>query len=120
MFRLGPWARGVRCGSVHTAAARREIERRLHKQQEFAHRLVDSFPDLILVLDTEANYTFVSPRCAEVLGYEGEEISEMKLGARTHPEDQPKLMALYKDIIAGRQSFASDRAAFVATPAESW
>jgi len=94
-------------GALMDVTERREIERRLHKQQEFAHRLVDSFPDLILVLDTEANYTFVSPRCAEVLGYEGEEISEMKLGARTHPEDQPKLMALYKDIIAGRQSFAS-------------
>src|SRR6266478_3806714 len=94
-------------GALMDITERREIERRLHKQQEFAHRLVDSFPDLILVLDTEANYTFVSPRCAEVLGYEGEEISEMKLGARTHPEDQPKLMALYKDIIAGRQSFAS-------------
>jgi len=39
---------------------RREMERRLHQQQEFARRLVDSFPDLILVLDISANYTFVS------------------------------------------------------------
>jgi len=94
-------------GALMDITERREIERRLHKQQEFAHRLVDSFPDLILVLDTEANYTFVSPRCQEVLGYAGEEISELKLGARAHPEDQPKLMALYRDIIAGRQHFAS-------------
>ena len=94
-------------GALMDITERREIERRLHKQQEFAHRLVDSFPDLILVLDTEANYTFVSPRCQEVLGYAGEEISELKLGARTHPEDQPKLMALYKDLIGGRQNFAS-------------
>src|SRR6266404_4221881 len=94
-------------GALMDITERREIERRLHKQQEFAHRLVDSFPDLILVLDSEANYTFVSPRCQEVLGYAGEEISELKLGARTHPEDQPKLMALYKDIIAGRQNLAS-------------
>jgi PAS domain S-box-containing protein len=94
-------------GALMDITERREIERRLHKQQEFAHRLVDSFPDLILVLDTEGNYTFVSPRCQEVLGYAGEEISELKLGARAHPEDQPKLMALYKDIIGGRQHFAS-------------
>jgi two-component system NtrC family sensor kinase len=94
-------------GALMDITERREIERRLHKQQEFARRLVDSFPDLILVLDTQANYTFVSPRCLEVLGYEGHEISQMKLGGRTHPEDLPKLMALYKDIIGGQQSFAS-------------
>jgi len=94
-------------GALMDITERREIERRLHKQQEFAHRLVDSFPDLILVLDTDSNFTFVSPRCLEVLGYNGDEISQMKLGGRTHPEDLPKLMALYKDIIDGRQSFAS-------------
>ena len=94
-------------GALMDITERREIERRLHKQQEFAHRLVDSFPDLILVLDTESNFTFVSPRCLEVLGFNGDEISQMKLGGRTHPEDLPKLMALYKDIIGGQQNFAS-------------
>jgi PAS domain S-box-containing protein len=94
-------------GALMDITERREIERRLHKQQEFAHRLVDSFPDLILVLDTEAKYTFVSPRCREILGDADEEISEMKLGGRTHPEDLPKLMALYNDILTGKQSFAS-------------
>jgi len=94
-------------GALMDITDRREIERRLHKQQEFAHRLVDSFPDLILVLDTEAKYTFVSPRCREILGYTDDEVSEMKLGGRTHPEDLPKLMALYNDILAGKQNFAS-------------
>ncbi len=94
-------------GALMDITERREIERRLHKQQEFAHRLVDSFPDLILVLDTQANYTFVSPRCREVLGYADGEISEMKLGGRTHPEDLPKLMGLYTDILGGKQSLAS-------------
>src|SRR5260370_41160119 len=42
---------------------RREMERPLHQQQELTRRLVDSFPHLILVLDTEAHYNFVSPRC---------------------------------------------------------
>src|SRR6266699_5569238 len=63
-------------GALMDITERREMERRLHQQQEFARRLVDSFPDLILVLDAEAHYTFVSPRCKEVLGYAGDEISE--------------------------------------------
>jgi PAS domain S-box-containing protein len=94
-------------GAVMDITERREIERRLHQQQEFARRLVDSFPDLILVLDAEAHYTFVSPRCKDVLGYDLEETRGMEFGGRTHPEDLPALMALYADIVASRQTFAS-------------
>src|SRR5712692_11469913 len=67
-------------GEVMDITERREMEDRLHQQQEFAHRLVDSFPDLILVVDASAKYTFVSPRCKEILGYEPEEIADMELG----------------------------------------
>src|SRR5258708_369696 len=38
-------------GALMDITERREMERRLHQQQEFARRLVDNFPDLILVLD---------------------------------------------------------------------
>ena len=94
-------------GAVMDITARREMEHRLHQQQEFARRLVDSFPDLILVLDTNSHFTFVSPLCKEILGYELEETREMKLGGRTHSEDLPALLSLYNDIVAGRQTFAS-------------
>jgi len=94
-------------GAVMDITERREIERRLHQQQELARRLVDSFPDLILVLDTEARYTFVSPRCTDILGYDLEETRNMAFGGRTHPEDLPATLALYRDIVAGKQTFAS-------------
>jgi PAS domain S-box-containing protein len=94
-------------GSLMDITDRREMERRLHQQQEFARRLVDNFPDLILVLDTAAHYTFVSPRCKEILGYEVEDAKSMEFGGRTHPEDLPAAMSLYKDIIAGKENFAS-------------
>ncbi len=94
-------------GALMDITERREMERRLHQQQEFAHRLVDSFPDLILVLDTNSHYTFVSPRCTEVLGYQVDEAHQMEFGGRTHPEDLPAMLALYKHIVDGRQTFAS-------------
>jgi PAS domain S-box-containing protein len=94
-------------GAVMDITERREIERRLHQQQEFARRLVDSFPDLILVLDAASHYTFVSPRCKDVLGYELEETRDMEFGGRTHPEDLPAIISLYSDILAGKQTFAS-------------
>src|SRR5216684_765645 len=64
-------------GAVMDITARREMEHRLHQQQEFARRLVDSFPDLILVLDADSHYTFISPRCQEVLGYTIDEAHSM-------------------------------------------
>ena len=94
-------------GALMDITERREMERRLHQQQEFARRLIDSFPDLILVLDTASHYTFASPRCKEVLGYDVEEAQYMEFGGRTHPEDLPAVLSLYQDIIAGKQSFAS-------------
>jgi PAS domain S-box-containing protein len=94
-------------GSLMDVTARRQMERQLHKEQEFARRLVDNFPDLILVVDSTSHYTFVSPRCTEVLGYEIAETANMELGGRTHAEDLPILLALFADILAGRQTFAS-------------
>jgi PAS domain S-box-containing protein len=94
-------------GALMDITERREMERRLHQQQEFARRLVDNFPDLILVLDAAAHYTFVSPRCKEVLGYEVDDAQHMEFGGRTHPEDLPVVLALYKDILSGKQTIAS-------------
>jgi len=94
-------------GALMDITERREMERRLHQHQEFTRRLVDSFPDLILVLDTAANYTFVSPRSKEILGYEPQEIAAMGFAHCAHPEDMPSVQALYADIVAGRQTFAS-------------
>ena len=94
-------------GAVMDITERREMERRLYQQQEFARRLVDSFPDLIFALDTTGRYTFVSPRVKDILGYEPEETQQMELGGRTHLEDKPSLLALFAEIVAGRQTFAS-------------
>jgi PAS domain S-box-containing protein len=94
-------------GALMDITERREMERRLYQQQEFARRLVDSFPDLILVLDAAGHYTFTSPRVKDILGYDAEEYDMQELGERTHIEDRPALQALFAEIVGGRQSFAS-------------
>ena len=94
-------------GAVMDITERREMERRLYQQQEFARRLVDSFPDLIFALDITGRYTFVSPRVKDILGYEPEDTQQMELGGRTHLEDKPALLSLFGEIVAGRQTFAS-------------
>jgi PAS domain S-box-containing protein len=94
-------------GALMDITDRREMERRLYQQQEFARRLVDSFPDLILVLNAAGQYTFTSSRVKDILGYDPEEYDSQELGERTHAEDRPALQALFAEIVAGHQSFAS-------------
>ena len=94
-------------GAIMDITERREMERRLYKEQEFARRVVDSFPDLIFALDTSGHYNFVSPRVKDALGYEPDEITSMAFGERTHLEDKPALLSLFSEVVAGRQNFAS-------------
>jgi len=94
-------------GALVDITERRAIEKQLHQQQEFARRLVDSFPDLIFVVDTERRYNFVSSKFKEVLGYDPTEVIGLTFGERTHVDDRPAMMALFDDLVTGKQNFAS-------------
>lgn len=94
-------------GALMDITERREMERQLYQQQEFARRLIDSFPDLIFVVDTAGRYTFVSPRVKDILGYELEETKNLEFGGRTHLEDRAALLVLFAEVVGGRQTFAS-------------
>ena len=69
-------------GTLVDITEKRKMERQLAQQEEFRSRLLESFPDLILVVDLEERYTFVSSRARDLLGYEpkdmlGKKISEL-------------------------------------------
>ena len=88
-------------GTLVDISSRLEMERSLREQQEFARRLIDSFPDVIVVLDRERKFTFVSNRVREVLGLEPSDLIGVRYGPRAHPEDIPHLDALVEDILNG-------------------
>src|SRR5208282_4116736 len=92
-------------GALVDITERRAIEKRLYQQQEFARKLVDSFPDLIFVVDTDRRYTFVSGKVQEVLGYDPTEAVGLVFGDRTHPEEREQLMIMLGDLLEGRRSF---------------
>ena len=94
-------------GALADITERRSIEKRLYQQQEFARRLVDSFPDLIFVCDTERRYTFVSPKVEEVLGYNTQETIGTIFGERTHLEDRSAFLSVFDDLLQGKRNFAS-------------
>ena len=91
-------------GTFVDVTEQREMERRLHREQEFARRLMDSFPDLVVALDTEARYTFASPQIFDALGYRPEDLIGQKLGGRTDPHDRAAMLEMFGDLISGRRS----------------
>jgi PAS domain S-box-containing protein len=91
-------------GTFVDVTEQREMERRLHREQEFARRLMDSFPDLVVTLDAESRYTFASPQIVDLLGYRPEDLIGKKVGRRTDPHDRAAMLELFEDLISGRRS----------------
>jgi PAS domain S-box-containing protein len=93
-------------GTIVDVTKQVAIEKQLHREQEFSRRLIECFPDLIAVVDTEGRFTFASERAKEVLGIPAGDHVGRLMGGRTHPDDQEALAATIADIVAGRQRSA--------------
>ncbi len=94
-------------GTLVDITARRAIEKKLHEEQEFVRRLVASFPDLIVAVDVDMNYTFVSPNITELLGYEPEELLRGKLGDRTAPDERKKVREFFHLMMTGGKHYGT-------------
>jgi PAS domain S-box-containing protein len=90
-------------GTLVDVTGRREMERALRQQEEFQRYLLESFPDLILVIDMEERYSFVSARIRDLLGYKPSDLIATKLNER--PGHSPEFVALCRDVNAGRKKF---------------
>jgi len=92
-------------GTLVDVTERREMEKALRGQEEFQRYLLESFPDLILVIDLNGRYSFVSSRIHDLRGYKPEDL----LGKKVEEEQDysPELFALYRDLITGRKNFGS-------------
>ena len=85
-------------GTFVDIGERRLMEHRLHQQQEFARRLIDCFPDLVVALDRDGRCTFVSPRAQELLGYAPGELVGHRLAEYLDPRDRAELMGRLEGI----------------------
>ncbi len=93
-------------GTLVDITERREIEKRLHQEQEFVRHLIAGFPDLIAVFDREARFQFVSPRVRDVLGAPPEQFVGQSHDAGVHPDDQLGLTEAFQGMISGKSASA--------------
>jgi len=92
-------------GTLVDITEKRDLERQVLQQEEFRRRLLESFPDLILVVDLQEHYTFVSSRVRDMLGYQpedllGKTISEIE-------DHSSELVVLYRNVASGNRLFES-------------
>lgn len=90
-------------GTLVDVTERREMEKALLRQEEFHRYLLESFPDLILVIDLNERYSFVSSRIHDLRGYKPEDLLGKKI--EEEPDHSAELLGLCRDLIAGRKSF---------------
>jgi PAS domain S-box-containing protein len=92
-------------GTLVDVTERREMEKALRRQEAFQRELLESFPDLILVIDLDERYSFVSSRVQDLLGYTPGELLKKKIEAGQ--DYSAELLALVRNLIAGRQQFGT-------------
>jgi|CZLA01.1.fsa_nt_gi PAS domain S-box-containing protein len=92
-------------GTLVDVTEKRALEHKLHRQEEFRRHLLESFPDLILVLDLKGQYTFVSARIAELLGYGPEHLIGKSVDDVENTSAE--LAALCRTVATGKSSLTS-------------
>jgi PAS domain S-box-containing protein len=92
-------------GTLVDVTENRAMERQLRRQEEFQRHLLESFPDLILVLDLKGRYTFVSARIGELLGYGPEHL--MGKNVENAENTSPELAELYRTVATGQSALTS-------------
>jgi len=92
-------------GTLVDVTERRKLERQLLHQEEFRRRLLESFPDLILVVDLEERYTFASSRVRDLLGCESGDLLGKKMSETQNYSAE--LLMLYRDVASGNKVFGS-------------
>ena len=91
-------------GTLVDVTERRKMEKALRQQEEFQRYLLESFPDLILVVDLGGHYSFVSSRIRDLLGRMPTDLLGKKVDD-AEQEQSPEFLALYHDVSTGTKKF---------------
>ena len=83
-------------------SVRHEAELALAASEARYRALAESTSDVITQLDLDFRRQYVSPSCRRVLGYEPEEMLDVRPSTRMHPDDAVEARALATRLISGQ------------------
>jgi PAS domain S-box-containing protein len=91
-------------GTLVDITQRRQVEAALLEQQQFNKRLIECFPDAILVVGKDMKYRYASPRMQEILGWDPESMVGCEVASG---EDRREPARLYHDVLQGKEKVGS-------------
>jgi PAS domain S-box-containing protein len=91
-------------GTLVDITQRRNMESQLLEQQQFNRRLIECFPDAILVIDKDLKYSFASSRMRDILGWEPEDIIGRPVAAVS---DKAEPGRLYQLVLSGSEKIGA-------------
>jgi PAS domain S-box-containing protein len=91
-------------GTLVDITERRQMESEIQQQQQFKRRLIQCFPDAILVIDKDLRYTFASTRVHDILGWRPEEMIGRTVQCSSQSTEPARL---YRELLDGREQLGS-------------
>ncbi len=91
-------------GTLVDITERRQMEAEIVQQQQFKRRLIQCFPDAILVIDKDLRYTFASARVQEILGWRPEEMIGRPVKCSSETSEPARL---YRELLDGTEQLGS-------------
>ncbi len=92
-------------GSVEDITDRVLTEEALRESEERYRSLIDNLSDIVIELDSEGNFTFISPQVVEVLGYQPEEEIGKSGFDFIHPDDMGRALEVFQKVFTGKQIY---------------
>jgi PAS domain S-box-containing protein len=87
---------------VQDISQRKQAEEALRRSEALFRAITDSARDLILVLDTDHRWAYVSPASFPLLGYEPDELLGRDAWEGVHPDDRELVAASARQVFDGK------------------
>jgi diguanylate cyclase (GGDEF)-like protein/PAS domain S-box-containing protein len=106
---------------IRDITERRRVENALHEAEERFHRAFDEAPIGMAMLDLTGRFVQSNEALSEIVGYSGEQLNGMSLGAITHPDDLGEQEGEISRVLAGRaEGYRSEERLLHASVGSIW
>ncbi len=89
-------------GMIRDITERKQAEEALKDSEESYRNLVENLNDVVYNIDLGGNFTYISPIIEKISGYKVDEFIGKSIATFIHPEDLPRVKAIFKQNTANQ------------------